>query len=109
MLKWLAKMFEKVCTVCVIANFVIGGVAGGVAGVAASGVGGVISGINNISTITIPLCIIGGLIIAFFINIMGFGFLAQIIEIRKKIDLLEQIVETRDEEDLLTKSSDNID
>lgn len=95
MLKWLAKMFEKMCTVCVIANFVIGGVAG------------VIIGINNISII--PLCIIGGLIIAFFINIMGFGFLAQIIEIRKKIDLLEQIVETRDEEDLLTKSSDNID
>ena len=95
MLKWLAKMFEKMCTVCVIANFVIGGVAGG------------IIGINNISTI--PFCIIGGLIIAFFINIMGFGFLAQIIEIRKKIDLLEQIVETRDEEDLLTKISDNID
>ena len=95
MLKWLAKMFEKMCTVCVIAIFVIGGVAGG------------IIGINNISTF--PLCIIGGLIIAFFINIMGFGFLAQIIEIRKKIDLLEQIVETRDEEDLLTKSSDNID
>ena len=95
MLKWLAKMFEKMCTICVIANFVIGGVVGG------------IIGINNISII--PLCIIGGLIIAFFINIMGFGFLAQIIEIRKKIDLLEQIVETRDEEDLLTKSSDNID
>ena len=95
MLKWLAKMFEKMCTVCVIANFVIGGVAG------------VIIGINNIYAIL--FCIIGGLIIAFFINIMGFGFLAQIIEIRKKIDLLEQIVETRDEEDLLTKSSDNID
>ena len=95
MLKWLSKMFEKMCTVCVIANFVIGGVAGG------------INGINNISTI--PFCISGGLIIAFFINIMGFGFLAQIIEIRKKIDLLEQIVETRDEEDLLTKSSDKID
>ena len=99
MLKWLAKMFEKVCTVCVIANFAIGGVAGGVAGATI--------GINNISII--PLCIIGGLIIAFFINIMGFGFLAQIIEIRKKIDLLEQIVETRDEEDLLAKSSDKID
>ena len=101
MLKWLAKMFEKMCTVCVIANFVIGGVAGVIIG----GVAGV--GINNIYAI--PLCIIGGLIIAFFINIMGFGFLAQIIEIRKKIDLLEQIVEIRDEEDLLTKSSDNID
>ena len=99
MLKWLAKMFEKMCTVCVIANFVIGGIAGGIAG-------GII-GINNISAI--PFCIIGGLIIAFFINIMGFGFLAQIIEIRKKIDLLEQIVETRDEEDLLAKSSDKID
>ena len=74
MLKWLAKMFEKMCTVCVIANFVIGGVAGVITGV--------IVGINNISII--PLCIIGGLIIAFFINIMGFGFLAQIIEIRKK-------------------------
>ena len=95
MLKWLAKMFEKVCSVCVIVNFVIGGVAGGIIG------GG------NISII-LP-CIIGGLIIAFFINVMSFGFLAQIIEIRKKVDLLEKIVETRDEEDLLVKSSDKID
>ena len=95
MLKWLAKMFEKICSFFVIVNFVIGGVAGGI--------------IGTINVYTIPLCIIGGLIIAFFINIMGFGFLAQIIEIRKKIDLLEQIVETRDEEDLLAKSSDKID
>ena len=70
MLKWLAKMFEKMCTICVIANFVIGGVAGG------------IIGINNISTI--PLCIIGGLIIAFFINMIDFGFLTQIIGSIKK-------------------------
>ena len=76
MLKWLSKMFEKMCSFFVIVNFVIGGIAGG------------IIGINNISTI--PFCIIGGLIIAFFINIMGFGFLAQIIEIRKKIDLLSK-------------------
>ena len=89
MLKWLSKMFEKMCSICVIMNFVIGGIAGGII----AGIGGGIV----------------GLIIAFFINIMGFGFLAQIIEIRKKVDLLEQIIETRDEEDLLAKSSDNID
>ena len=99
MLKWLAKMFEKMCTVCVIANFVICGIAGGIIG----------DKIGNGDASKTLLYFIGGLLIAFFVNIIIFGFLAQIIEIRKKIDLLEQIVETRDEEDLLTKSSDNID
>lgn len=101
MLKWLAKMFEKMCSVCVVVNFVIGGIVGGAIGIGSS--------IGNGNIFIILPCIIGGLIIAFFINIMGFGFLAQIIEIRKKVDLLEQIIETRDEEDLLAKSSDNID
>lgn len=99
MLKWLAKMFEKMCSVCVVVNFIIGGIVGGTIG----------SKIGNDNASTTLLCLIGGLIIAFFINIMSFGFLAQIIEIRKKVDLLEQIIETRDEEDLLAKSSDNID
>ena len=93
MLKWLSKMFEKMCSVCVIMNFVIGGA-----------VGGTIGGITE-NALFCLFCFIGGLIIASFINVMSFGFLAQIIEIRKKVDLLEQIIEIRDEEDLLAKSS----
>lgn len=80
MLKWLAKMFEKMCSVCIVANFVIGGIVGGSIGIGSS--------IGNGNIFIILPCIIGGLIIAFFINIMGFGFLAQIIEIRKKVDSL---------------------
>ena len=73
MLKWLSKMFEKICSICVIMNFVIGGIAGVIIG----------SSTGNV------LFFFGGIIIAFFVNVMSFGFLAQIIEIRKKVDLLE--------------------
>lgn len=79
MLGWLAKAFEKICTVCVIINFIIGGIVGIV--------GGTIGGNGN--AFTALLCFIGGLLIAFFINTMTFGFLAQIIEIRKKVDSIE--------------------
>ena len=74
MLRWLSKAFEQMCSVCVIVNFIIGGIAGGI-------IGNVI--INDNASTTL-LCIIGGLLIAFFVNNMIFGFLAQIIEIRKK-------------------------
>ena len=81
------------CSVCVIMNFVIGGVVGGSIG----------SSTGN--ALFYFFCFTGGIIIAFFANVMSFGFLAQIIEIRKKVDLLEQIIEIRDEEDLLAKNS----
>ena len=92
MLKWLSEMFEKVCSFFVIVNFVICGIAGGTIGV--------MIGNGNISLIL--LCFIGGLLIAFFINVINFGFLAQIIEIRKKVDTLETIVELI-ESDLINK------
>ena len=78
MLKWLSKAFEQMCSVCVIVNFIIGGIAGGIIG---SKIG------NDNASITL-LCFVGGLLIAFFINIMNFGFLVQIIEIRKNLDSL---------------------
>ena len=74
MLKWLSKAFEQMCSVCVIVNFIIGGIAGGIIG-------------SHNASITL-LCVIVGLLIAFFINVMSFGFLAQIIEIRKNLDSL---------------------
>lgn len=74
MLEWLSKAFERVYTVCVIINFIIGGVAGGTIG----------SKIGNDNASTALLYFIGGLLIAFFVNIINFGFLVQIIEIRKK-------------------------
>ena len=88
MLKWLSKMFEKMCSACVTINFVIYGVVGGT-------IGGMI-GNGDISAIL--LCLIGGLLIAFFINVMNFGFLAQIIEIRKELETLELF-----ESDLINK------
>ena len=78
MLGWLSKAFEQMCVVCVIINFAICGVVGGVIG----------SKIGNDNVSTTLLYFVGGLLIAFFINVMNFGFLAQIIEIRKKVDSL---------------------
>ena len=75
MLKWLSEAFEQMCLVCVIVNFIIGGIAGVVIG----------SKIGNDNAL---LCFVVGLLIAFFINIMSFGFLTQIIEIRKNLDSL---------------------
>ena len=80
MFKWLSEMFEKMCAICVIVNFVICGVAGGIIG----------DKIENSEASKTLLCFIGGLLIAFFINVMNFGFLAQIIEIRRKVDLLSK-------------------
>ena len=80
MLGWLSKAFEQMCSFCVIINFVIYGIAGGIIG----------DKIGNGDTSKTLLCLIGGLLIAFFVNVMNFGFLAQIIEIRKKVDLLSK-------------------
>ena len=68
------------CSVCVIINFVIYGVVGGIIG----------DKIGNGDISKTLLCFIGGLLIAFFVNTINFGFLAQIIEIRKKVDLLSK-------------------
>ena len=67
-------MFEKMCSFFIIVNFVICGITGGIIGVK----------IENGDISKTLLCFIGGLLIAFFINVINFGFLAQIIEIRKK-------------------------
>ena len=80
MSKWLSEMLEKMCSACVIVNFVICGIAGGIIG----------DKIGNGNTSKTLLCFIGGLLIAFFVNVINFGFLAQIIEIRKKVDLLSK-------------------
>ena len=82
MLEWLSKMFEQMCSACVIINFVICGVAGGIIG----------DKVWNSDISKTLLCFIGGLLIAFFVNVIIFGFLAQIIEIRKKVDSLEKKV-----------------
>ena len=80
MSKWLSEMFEKMCSFFVIVNFVIYGIAGGIIG----------NKIGNGDISKTLLCFIGGLLIAFFVNVINFGFLAQIIEIRKKVDLLSK-------------------
>ena len=82
MLEWLAKIFENMCLICATVNFIICGIVGGFIGYHIG---------DDIIIYEILLCIVFlilGVVIAFFINVMTFGFLAQITEIRKKIDLL---------------------
>ena len=83
MLEWFAKTFEKMCSICATVNFIICGILGGFIGYHI--------GDDIIYDYEILLCIVFlilGVVIAFFINVMTFGFLAQITEIRRKIDLL---------------------
>ena len=91
MLEWFAKSFEKMCSICAVFNFIILGILGAFIGH--------FIGDNILYDYEILLAIVFlaiGLIIAFFINVMTFGFIAQITEIRRRLDSLY-------------KSSDSID
>ena len=74
MLEWLSEMFEKMCSACVIINFVIYGIAGGIIG----------DKIGNGDISKTLLCFIGGLLIAFFTNIINFGFWHKLLKLEKK-------------------------
>ena len=91
MLEWFAKSFEKMCSICAGFNFIVLGILGAFLGYF---IGDNILYDYEILLAIVFLCI--GLIVAFFINVMTFGFIAQITEIRSKLDLLY-------------KSSDSID
>lgn len=82
MFKWFAESFEKLCTFCATMNFVVLAVIGGIVGK--------IVGEIFYSDYLIILFIILGLVIAFFINVMTFGFISQITEMRRSLSEIEK-------------------
>ena len=83
MLGWFAKIFEKMCSICAGFNFILLGSLGAFLGYNI--------GYRIIYEYEILLAIVFlaiGVIIALFVNVMTFGFIAQITEIRRKIELL---------------------
>lgn len=82
MFKWFAESFEKLCTFCATVNFLVFVVIGGIVGK--------IVGEIFYSDHLILLFIILGLVIAFFINVMTFGFISQITEMRRSLSEIEK-------------------
>lgn len=83
MLKLFAKCFEIVCSILAIINFVVLGTAGGIFGdYIAERI------LYENPTGYIIVFVIIGLILAFFINVLTFGLIAQITEIRKNLEKL---------------------
>ncbi len=78
MMKFFAKAFEKICEFWALLVFVLWGIGGAVA-----------AKYLRAEEHTV-LFVIFGLIIAFFINSMFFGFIAQITEIRRRLENIEK-------------------
>ncbi len=78
MLKFFAKAFEKICEFWALLIFIFWGIGGAVA-----------ANYLREERHTV-LFVIFGLIIAFFINSMVFGFIAQITEIRRRLENIEK-------------------
>ena len=82
MLKFFAKCFEAVCCIAAVINFILFGTAGGVLGYYLAD--------YVIYENHIPYAIllgIAGIAVAFFINVFTFGFIAQITEIRRNLEI----------------------
>ncbi len=85
MLKFFAKMYEKICVISAVLNFLLFGVLGAFGGYY---FGEMVIYRNETQYAVIGLLL--GLIIALFVNVMLFGFIAQIVEIRKSLEKLEK-------------------
>ena len=70
MIEQFAKSFEKMCDFCATINFLIFGILGAVIG-------------YRVNIILAIVLLIVGIFVAFLINVMEFGLIAQIIEIKK--------------------------
>ena len=95
MLEWFSKKFEQICSIIAVINFIAFGVAGAFLGSS--------FGHGHSSAGKGFLFFIIGVVIAFFVNMMTFGFIAQFIEIRKGVERLS--VATRDIEGMLEKTN----
>ncbi len=85
MLKLFSKCFEAVCSILAVINFIAFGAFGGYLGYY---IGNNILGESPV--LYAVLVGIAGIAIAFFINVLIFGFISQIFEIRKNLELLNK-------------------
>lgn len=99
MMQWFAKSFEKFCGFGASLNFIFFAIIGGI-------VGKVIGNIIYNDSI-IFLFVIFGLIGGFFVNVLTFGFIAQIIEIRRSLTELERKFCETKKDDLLEPKEEN--
>ena len=91
MIEWIAEKFERICSITVVLNFILCGGVGAFIGYNLEGIG---------------LCflfLIIGVGVAFFLNVLTFGFIAQFIEIRKSVEKL--FVATDDIEYMLKETN----
>ena len=82
MLKLFAKCFEAVCSILTVINFILFGSLGGFLGYYLAE--------HVIYENPIPYAIIlgiAGIAVAFFVNVFTFGFVAQITEIRRNLEI----------------------
>ncbi len=86
MLKFFAKCFESVCCILAVLNFIVLGSLGGYLGYY---IGDKI--LHENPTIYAILISVAGIAIAFFINVLSFGLIAQITEIRRNLEFLPSI------------------
>lgn len=92
MIEWIAEKFERICSIVVVMNFIL--------------YGGVGAFIGYYLLESIGLCflfLIIGVGVAFFLNVLSFGFIAQFIEIRKSVEKL--FVATDDIEYMLKETN----
>ena len=83
MLEWFAKIYEKMCSICAGFNFILLGILGAVIGY---NIGARI--IYDYEILLAIVFLVIGVIIALFLNVMTFGFIAQITEIRRRLELI---------------------
>lgn len=76
MVEQFAKSFEKMCDFCATLNFIVFGIVGGVIGYRS----------NMVLAVVLFLV---GIFIAYLVNVLCFGLISQIIEIRKGIQNLD--------------------
>lgn len=99
MFKWFAESFEKLCTFCATVNFLVFVVIGGIVGK--------IVGEIFYSDHLILLFIILGLVISFFINVMTFGFISQITEMRRSLSEIEKKICKNQEDEIFEKKMES--
>ena len=83
MLKFFAKCFEAVCCILAVINFIVLGSLGGFLGYYLAD-----NVIYENPTLYVILLSIVGIAVAFFINVLSFGLISQITEIRRNLELL---------------------
>lgn len=96
MMTWVAEKFERLCSILMVIIFISSGVCGAFFGWASAG-----SFVGKL--ISVLFFFIVGILIALIINISVFGYISQIIKIRKNLE--ELYVVTADIEGMLENTN----